>query len=125
MDEDGSNPTRNVTPNSPTNACTFEVVAASRLTASTSSPRSLYRRYSASTVGISARHDPHQVTQKLRRTTLPRRSERRIGAPDSVGKVKSGAGKLAKRGGGPTGSIVAITHSRPRAWRENRTSAPT
>jgi len=74
--------------------------AVSRLTDSTSSPRSLYCRYSASMVGISARHDPHHVTQKLSRTTLPRRSEERIGAPDSVGKVKSGAGKLAKRGGG-------------------------
>jgi hypothetical protein len=33
-------------------------------------------------------------------TLRARSSERRIGAPDSVGKVKSGAGKLAKRGGG-------------------------
>src|SRR5579862_5347998 len=68
--------------------------------------------------GISILQGPHQVAQKLRRTALPRKSERRVILPSRDSREKSGAGVAWVIGGGsvprramcnPTKSIPATT----------------
>ena len=53
---------------------------------------SLYFSCSATRSGISARHGPHQVAQKLTMTTLPRSDAGEISRPSRSVTVNAGAG---------------------------------
>src|ERR1041385_6061780 len=65
-----------------------------KFTATTTSPRSLNWRCSASIMGISSRHGPHHVAQKFRKTTLPRNSFKLVFRAPRSTSVKSGAAVL-------------------------------
>src|SRR5438552_17634723 len=68
----------------------FFVVTRSMLIASTTSPSRSQFLYRISLEGISSRHGLHQLAQKFRNTTFPRKSDRRT--PLSTRSVSSNEG---------------------------------
>src|SRR5262249_17635735 len=58
----------------------------------TTTSLSRYLSCSAASAGISARHGPHHVAQKLTITTLPRQSDEASGRPSMSCSVKAGTG---------------------------------
>ena len=65
--------------------------SSSMLIASTVKPEARYFSYRRARCGISSRHGPHQLAQKLIITTRPRCSCSRTFSPPRLGSVKSGA----------------------------------
>src|SRR6476659_29005 len=66
-----------------------------------STPRDLYSLCSFMSSGISRRHGPHQVAQKLTTTTLPKKSASLKGAPFASfsGAIATSGGKSVHAGG--------------------------
>src|SRR4051812_28418991 len=85
-----SSSTGNVTPSLAATSAAF-ATSSSTLTPRRTKPDDLYFSYRRFSCGISWRHGPHQVAQKLTITTRPRCSFRRRFAPPIACSVKSGA----------------------------------
>ncbi len=88
--------------------------SSSTLTPSSTKPDLRYFWYSVSRCGISSRHGPHQVAQKLTSTTWPRSSSRRTLRPSAPRSVKSGAVAL----GAGVAAAASATAAKVAATRE-------